>query len=76
MTTNAKLTAMPLTPRIGSEILADVDTLLGGAHAGEIRRLLEERGVLVFRGVHFTDDQQLAFARMLGKSMANLQPAF
>lgn len=67
MTTNAKLTAMPLTPRIGSEILADVDTLLGGAHAGEIRRLLEERGVLVFRGVHFTDDQQLAFARMLGK---------
>lgn len=55
-----------LTPRIGTEIRADQEALLSGAHAKEIRRLLEARGVLAFRQLDFTDKQQVAFAKTLG----------
>lgn len=55
-----------LTPRIGARIDTDIETLLGGAHAGQIRELLEQRGVLVFRGIHIDDEQQLAFTSTLG----------
>ena len=34
-----------LTPRIGSEIRTDLDTLLGGSEAKTIREILEQRGV-------------------------------
>ncbi len=56
-----------LTPRIGANIRTDLGTLLGGRHAGEIRELLEQRGVLVFRGIDIDDEQQLAFTRTLGQ---------
>ncbi len=36
-----------LTPRIGSEIETDIDTLLSGKVSERIRALLEERGVLL-----------------------------
>jgi alpha-ketoglutarate-dependent taurine dioxygenase len=55
-----------LTTQIGSEIRAEPETLLSGSHAREIRELLEQRGVVVIRGIHFTDAQQLAFACTLG----------
>ena len=55
-----------LTPRIGTEIQSDPDTLLSGAAAAEIRRLLAERGVLVFRKLAFDGPQQVAFAKTLG----------
>ena len=61
------LKTVKLTPRIGTEIIADAKTLLGGgAVAAEIRALLEERGVLVVRGLNLDDKQQLAFAKTLG----------
>lgn len=56
-----------LTPRIGSEIRADRDTLLCGAKAQEIRRLLEERGVIAFREIHLSDAEQVAFTKTLGQ---------
>jgi alpha-ketoglutarate-dependent taurine dioxygenase len=52
--------------RIGTRIESDPETLIGGTHAKEIRRLLEQRGVLVFRGISLTDAQQLDFARTIG----------
>jgi alpha-ketoglutarate-dependent taurine dioxygenase len=55
-----------LTPRIGSEIKADVATLLSGSLSGEIRALLEQRGVIAFRAINLTDEQQVAFTRTLG----------
>jgi alpha-ketoglutarate-dependent taurine dioxygenase len=58
--------ARELTPRIGSVIEADPDTLLSGRWARDIRALLEERGVLVFPGVGFDDEQQIAFTQTLG----------
>ena len=60
------LTTRDLTPRIATEIRADKATLLGGAHASEIRGLLEQRGVLVFPQVGFTDEEQVSFTQTLG----------
>lgn len=56
-----------LKPRIGSAIETDIDTLLSGAVAAEIRALLEQRGVLLIRGIALNDEQQLAFTRSLGR---------
>jgi alpha-ketoglutarate-dependent taurine dioxygenase len=55
-----------LTPRIATEIRADKKTLLSGEQAAKIRVLLEQRGVLVFPQVGFTDEEQIAFTETLG----------
>lgn len=60
------LDAVDLTPRIGSELKLGKDDLLAGAYTQAIRDLLVKRGVLIARGIHFTDDEQRAFARSLG----------
>ncbi len=62
-----ELTVINHTPRIGTEIKADRETLLGGSEAKEIRHLLEERGVLIFRNFNFSDGEQLAFSKTLGE---------
>ena len=55
-----------LTPRIGTEIKASKQDLLKGGLAEEIRELLEQRGVLLFRELGMSDEEQLAFAKTLG----------
>ena len=55
-----------IKPRIASRILTPKAELLSGEHAGEIRDLLEQRGVLVFPEVHFTDEEQVIFTESLG----------
>ncbi len=54
-------------PLIGSEIRTDLDTLLGGSEAANIRDILEQRGVVFFRGLSIDDEQQLAIARTIGE---------
>src|ERR1043166_5204106 len=61
------LQTIDLTPRIGTELKTDAATLAEGHFGGEIRELLERRGVLVVRGIHMTSEQQLAFSRSIGK---------
>jgi alpha-ketoglutarate-dependent taurine dioxygenase len=61
-----KLTAIDLAPKIGTEIRADRQDLLEGTYASDIRDLLERRGVVVFREVGFTDEEQLTFSHTLG----------
>jgi alpha-ketoglutarate-dependent taurine dioxygenase len=56
-----------IKPRIGSEIRADVQDLLSGAFASELRALLVRRGVLVFRDLDITLDQQRAITATLGR---------
>jgi alpha-ketoglutarate-dependent taurine dioxygenase len=56
-----------LKPLIGTEVRSDPATLLSGRHAGEIRKLLERRGVLVFRALALTREDQLAFTGTLGR---------
>lgn len=60
------ITAIDLMPRIGSRVLFDRAALLGGDHAGDIRRLLDERRVLLFPDIHLSPDEQVRFARALG----------
>lgn len=64
------LSTEDIKPFIGTRVLADKATLLSGKYAGEIRELMEQRGVLVFPEIHFDDEEQVAFTRTLG----NLAP--
>jgi alpha-ketoglutarate-dependent taurine dioxygenase len=64
------LKATRLTPLIGSAIHLDKAALLGGQHAGAMRELLEQRGVLVFPKINFTDEEQVAFTKTLGEFAA------
>jgi alpha-ketoglutarate-dependent taurine dioxygenase len=66
-------TTRDLTPRIATEIRADKATLLSGKHGSKIRELLEQRGVLVFPQINFTDDEQIAFTQTLGTFAAELR---
>lgn len=63
---SVRLDERKLTPRIGSELTTDVDTLLSGREAANIRAILEQRGVVFFRGLDIGDDQQVAIAKTLG----------
>lgn len=55
-----------LQPVIGTEIMADAETLLSGQHSQEIRDILERRGVVVFKKVNFDGVQQVKFAKTIG----------
>lgn len=55
-----------MTPCIGTQIKTDRETLLSGREAAQIRRLLEERGVITFRELNLSDADQVAFSKTLG----------
>ena len=57
----------PIKPTIASRVLNGKAELLGGKLAKDIRDLLEQRGVLVFPQVGFTDEEHIAFTKTLGK---------
>lgn len=58
--------AHPLSEHIGSEVRADPAELQDLSVARDIRKLLKERGVLVFKEIHLTDEQQVGLARGMG----------
>jgi alpha-ketoglutarate-dependent taurine dioxygenase len=62
-----RLKQEPIRGKIGSRILNSKAELLDGALAGQINDLLEQRGVLVFPLIHFTDEEQVAFTNSLGR---------
>lgn len=55
-----------LAPAIGTMVETDLETLVSGAISDEICALIQQRGVLVFRGLEMDDEKQLAFTRTLG----------
>jgi len=61
------LETIDLSPRVGTEIRADATDLLSGEHAGQIRDILGERGLVLFRQLNIDDHQQVEFARTLGQ---------
>jgi alpha-ketoglutarate-dependent taurine dioxygenase len=65
---NSALIRIDLTPRIASELKANLTTLLSGEISAQIRALLEERGVVAFRELNLSDAQQLALTKTLGKT--------
>ena len=58
--------AIRLKDRVGSEIRTDVASLLTPEVATKVRNLLVERGVLVFKSLGLSDEQQLALSRLMG----------
>jgi alpha-ketoglutarate-dependent taurine dioxygenase len=56
-----------LQERIGSEVRADVDTLLTSETGAALRKLLVQRGVLIFKELNLTGEQQVVLARRLGR---------
>ncbi|WP_426138988.1 TauD/TfdA dioxygenase family protein [Pseudomonas sp. DWP3-1-2] len=62
----ARLSHEPIKSSIGTRIFNGKEDLLAGGLASEIRDLLEQRGVLVFPEIQFTDAEQIAFTQTLG----------
>lgn len=60
------LRAEPIKEKIGSRILNSKEELLSGALTDDINDLLEQRGVLVFKQIDFSDDEQVRFSDLLG----------
>lgn len=58
--------SVALSPRMGSEVRIDRADLIAGVYAAEIRALLDERGVLLFRGIAPSDPELRDIARTLG----------
>lgn len=57
---------LDLKEGIGTEIRTNVESLLSAEVAAGVRELLVERGVLVFKQLRLSDEQQVSFARQLG----------
>lgn len=62
----ARLETHNLKPLVGSEVEIDLDALIGGIFARELRTLLLDRGVIVFRDLDITLDQQRDITATLG----------
>ena len=66
VTTAARFDVTDLSQKIGCEIRTDKETLLSGARAKDIRELMERRGVVLFREINLSDEEQIAFTHTLG----------
>ena len=64
--TTTRLRSEAIKPKIGSRILNTKDELLSGELSAEINALLEERGVLVFKRLGLSEEEQITFTHQLG----------
>ncbi len=60
------LSSLDLSPRMGSQVTIAKADLVAGSHTAELRALLDQRGVLLFRGLSPDDNELRAIARTLG----------
>lgn len=65
-TATTRLKYEQIKPKIGARILNSKEELLSGELSDEINALLEERAVLVFPKIDFTDEEQVRFSDILG----------
>ncbi len=68
-----RLAAEEISPFIGSRVLLSKQELLSGEFAADLRDLLEQRGVLVFPQIDFSDDEQAAFTQTIGEFLPEMQ---
>ncbi|WP_226631907.1 TauD/TfdA dioxygenase family protein [Novosphingobium profundi] len=64
--TQTTLTHETIKDKIGAYVLNSKEELLSGSLGDALRDLLEERGVLVFPKIGFTNEEQIAFTKTLG----------
>lgn len=55
-----------IKPSIGTRILNTKEELLDGQLGPQLKELLQERGILVFPQINFTDQEQIAFTKTMG----------
>lgn len=55
-----------LSDLTGSEVALSKESLLSGVHGGALRALLEERGVLLFRELNLSDEEQVVLTKSIG----------
>ncbi len=67
-----RLAQTPLKQNIGSRIHNRKDELLSGDLTSEILELLEQRGVLLFPEIDFTDAEQVKFTKMMGQFLPEI----
>ena len=72
-TTKTMLEFDEIKPYIGARVRNSKHDLLGGALAGEIMDLPEQRGVLVFPRICFTDEEHVSFTHTLGRFVYELR---
>jgi alpha-ketoglutarate-dependent taurine dioxygenase len=60
------LSKKDLAPRIGTQIAAERQALIRGDHSSTVRDVLERRGVVVFRELNLSDEEQITFSKSLG----------
>lgn len=63
---SARLRYENIKPKIGARVLNSKEELLSGELSEDILALMEDRGVLVFKDVNFTDAEQVQFSNSLG----------
>jgi alpha-ketoglutarate-dependent taurine dioxygenase len=68
-----RLQATDLSPFIASTVNLNKQQLLSGHYAADLRELLERRGVLVFKEIDFTDEEQVAFTKTMGKFLPEME---
>jgi alpha-ketoglutarate-dependent taurine dioxygenase len=61
-----RLSAEAIKPSIGSRVLNTKQELLSGELGPALRELLEQRGVLVFPQIAFSDEEQVEFTKTMG----------
>jgi len=64
--TRTRLRSEVIKPKIGARVLNSKEELLSGELTDEINELLEQRGVLVFKQLHLTDEEQVRLSNSLG----------
>lgn len=67
-----RLAAEDISPLIGSRVHLGKEALLSGEYAEDLRELLEQRGVLVFPKINFSDDEQVAFTKTIGEFLPEI----
>jgi alpha-ketoglutarate-dependent taurine dioxygenase len=62
-----------IKPLIGTRILNTKDELLAGQLGPQLKDLLQQRGILVFPQINFTDAEQIAFTKTMGSFAAEMR---
>ena len=62
-----------ITPLIGTRILNTKEELLAGPLGPQLKELLQQRGMLVFPQINFTDAEQIAFTKTMGSFASEMR---
>jgi alpha-ketoglutarate-dependent taurine dioxygenase len=71
--TDLRIVSEDIKPLIGTRILNTKEELLAGPLGPELKELLQQRGILVFPQINFTDEEQIAFTKTMGKFAAEMR---